>query len=102
MFISFSKVNIQGFSKCRLLQDCSMGERVKEDLSQLQMFVFIFSEYYFLTPFMENGSLNHAIENDNNLTDGEPPMIKAFDRLRIMFQIASAIHFLHTPVPDIR
>ena len=24
----FSRVNIQDFSKCRLLQDCSMGERV--------------------------------------------------------------------------
>ena len=29
MFISFSKVNIQDLSKCHLLQDCCMGERVK-------------------------------------------------------------------------
>ena len=28
MFISFSRVNIQDFSKCCLLQDCCMGERV--------------------------------------------------------------------------
>ena len=29
MFISFCRVNIQDLSKCRLLQDCFMGERVK-------------------------------------------------------------------------
>ena len=29
MFISFSRVDIQDFSKCRLLQDCCMGQRVK-------------------------------------------------------------------------
>ena len=29
ILISFSRVNIQHFSKCRLLQDCCMGERVK-------------------------------------------------------------------------
>ena len=28
MFVSFSRVNIQHFSKCRLLQDCCMWERV--------------------------------------------------------------------------
>ena len=28
MFISFSRVNIQDFSKCRLLQDCCMGKRL--------------------------------------------------------------------------
>ena len=29
MFISFSRVNIQDFSKCRLLQECCKRERVK-------------------------------------------------------------------------
>ena len=32
MFISFSRVNIQDFCKCRLLQDCCIGERVKKGL----------------------------------------------------------------------
>ena len=40
MFISFSRVNIQDFSKCRLLQDCCMGERVNSKC----IFFIIFSE----------------------------------------------------------
>ena len=32
MFISFSRVHIQDLSKCRLLQDCCMGERVNSKL----------------------------------------------------------------------
>ncbi|XP_053389428.1 uncharacterized protein LOC128552417, partial [Mercenaria mercenaria] len=59
--------------------------------------------FYFVSPYMERGNLNHAIEVDNNkIKAGIPPVLNISYRLRIMFQIASAIDFLHTPVPDIR
>jgi hypothetical protein len=52
---------------------------------------------------MVNGNLNHAIEEDNKLiASGKPPKLDAFQRLRNMFQIASAIDFLHTAIPEIR
>ncbi|XP_060554328.1 serine/threonine-protein kinase pakF-like [Ruditapes philippinarum] len=61
------------------------------------------NNFYFLSPFMVNGNLNHAIEEDNKwIASGKPPKLDAFQRLRNMFQIASAIDFLHTAIPEIR
>ena len=37
MFISFSRKDIQDFCKCRLLQDCCMGERVNINLRNRSM-----------------------------------------------------------------
>ncbi|XP_053390324.1 uncharacterized protein LOC123534596 [Mercenaria mercenaria] len=60
-------------------------------------------EFYFLSPYMDNGNLNSAIEKDSKLVSKHlQPILNVRHRLRIMFQIASAIDFLHTPVPDIR
>lgn len=49
------------------------------------------------------GSLNQVIEDDNkSLERKERPVLHPGHRLRILFQIASAIDFLHTPLKDIR
>ena len=50
--------------------------------------------YQYVSPYMENGDLLEAIQNGRS-KENTPLPIKT--RLRILYQIASAIDYLHTP-----
>ncbi|XP_053389744.1 uncharacterized protein LOC128552721, partial [Mercenaria mercenaria] len=58
--------------------------------------------YYFLSPYLENGDLFHAIQEDMKPNDGNSVVLDVETRLRILFHVASAIDFLHTPVKGFR
>ncbi|XP_060580889.1 uncharacterized protein LOC132737592 isoform X2 [Ruditapes philippinarum] len=60
------------------------------------------SEYYFLSPYLKNGSLRSCIDYDEEEKDREKIKLKHRRRIEILFQVASAIHYLHTPVKDYR
>lgn len=52
---------------------------------------------------MENGDLRHALDKDNELlSTGEAKCLDHGIRARILYQVASAIQFLHTPVNEER
>ncbi|XP_052798316.1 uncharacterized protein LOC128230243 isoform X2 [Mya arenaria] len=65
-----------------------------------------FGYYYFVSPYFENGDLLKAIEVDTNelfKSDPNPVvMMSQTRRLKIIYQVASAIEYLHTPVKDFR
>jgi len=59
--------------------------------------------YYFISPFLEKGDLRNALDEDEELLRGnkEPKMNQGI-RLKILYQVARAVDFLHTPVPGFR
>jgi len=59
--------------------------------------------YYFISPNLENGDLRNALDQDEKLLLGnkEPNMNEGM-RLKILYQVARAVDFLHTPVPGFR
>jgi len=52
---------------------------------------------------LENGDLRNALDQDEKLLLGnkEPNMNEGM-RLKILYQVARAVDFLHTPVPGFR
>ncbi|KAL4229543.1 hypothetical protein ACF0H5_012582 [Mactra antiquata] len=58
--------------------------------------------FYFITPFLENGNLYDAIQKDALENDQSKKKLTRDIRLKILYHIASAIHFLHTPVDKFR
>jgi len=70
------------------------------------MFTFFLSLtrfYYFISPYMETGDLRNALDVDEKLifTHHDPKMNQGM-RLKILYQVARAIDYLHTPVPGFR
>ncbi|XP_060579698.1 uncharacterized protein LOC132736561, partial [Ruditapes philippinarum] len=59
----------------------------------------ITKRYYFLSPYLENGSLRLCLERDASEEDIK---MKHRRRIEILFQVASAIHYLHSPVKGYR
>ncbi|XP_052800282.1 uncharacterized protein LOC128231463 isoform X2 [Mya arenaria] len=64
-----------------------------------------FGYYYFVSPYFEGGNLLKALEEDTNLiflkqTNSIRMLQKT--RLKIIYQVASALYYLHTPVKDFR
>ncbi|XP_053379632.1 uncharacterized protein LOC128548534 isoform X1 [Mercenaria mercenaria] len=56
-------------------------------------------EYWFISPYCENGDLAKAIPEDINKTPNELDVRR---RINIVFQLAKAIEYLHTPVKNVR
>jgi serine/threonine protein kinase len=65
-------------------------------------YFYFFSEYFFLSPYLENGSLRSCIDYDKEEKDRAKIKLKHMRRIEILFQVASAIHYLHTPVKAYR
>lgn len=59
-----------------------------------------FSEYYFVSPLMANADLLGALKRDEAQKDAIDLTVPV--RVRIMYQIASAVAFLHKEVEDYR
>jgi hypothetical protein len=58
-----------------------------------------YCEYWFISPFCENGDLRGALQLD---ISGEEPKLEVEHRIKILFQIEKALEYLHTPVKGVR
>ncbi|XP_052801051.1 uncharacterized protein LOC128231856 isoform X2 [Mya arenaria] len=64
-----------------------------------------FGYYYFVSPYFEGGSLLKALEEDTDSlfrNDTHSIRMSQKTRLKIIYQVASAISYLHKPVKDFR
>jgi len=67
------------------------------------LYCFVISLYYFISPYLENGDLRNALDQDENMLRGnKEPKINQDMRLKIIYQVARAVDFLHTPVHEFR
>jgi len=52
---------------------------------------------------LENGDLRNALDQDEELLHGnKEPQMNQGKRLKIIYQVARAVDFLHTPVHEFR
>ncbi|XP_052772284.1 uncharacterized protein LOC128211483 [Mya arenaria] len=60
--------------------------------------------YYFVSPYFEGGTLFKAIKEDTAIIDSSDGHVRMCHktRLKIIYQVASAISYLHTPVEGFR
>ncbi|XP_060582786.1 uncharacterized protein LOC132739148 [Ruditapes philippinarum] len=58
-----------------------------------------YCEYWFISPFCENGDLLGALQLD---ISREEPKLEVKHRIKILFQIEKALEYLHTPVKGVR
>ena len=67
------------------------------------LFVMTSRFFYFISPYMETGDLRSALDLDERFlhTHVQPKMNQAL-RLKILYQVARAIDYLHTPVKKFR
>ncbi|XP_053375240.1 uncharacterized protein LOC128547231 isoform X2 [Mercenaria mercenaria] len=58
--------------------------------------------FYFMSPFLERGNLLELISKDKQCIKNKDIQLKLYRRIEILFQIASALDYLHTPVQNNR
>ncbi|KAH3807269.1 hypothetical protein DPMN_135604 [Dreissena polymorpha] len=113
--IYFSRRQVPGFNLRVALKEIKLGQRSEEFgsitnakiSSRLMHFAIVpllayfedktHKKYYFLSPFFDNGDLFKMIQKDTLNVKSHTLTLKK--RVKIMHQIASGIHYMHTGNP---
>ena len=61
---------------------------------------YVFSTYLLMSIYMKRGDLRHMLDEDNKTHNNKQLTFNT--RVRILYHVASAIQFLHKPVPEVR